>query len=159
MKFDFLTARTQPRGLGHSATLDSIENAELLTKAVLSVEGMMCVACVNTVTNSLLEFDGVKRCEVSLKDQTAVVWYESQNVEETQLCDHIGDVGFVGGVLKVELPGAVNCHFHYQIRNQFEFELPFLCFKGVDGVGADEGYAGGGVGVEFAVGRFLRGLR
>lgn len=54
-------------------------------KKILTIEGMKCNGCADTVLKQLSSIDGVKKATVSLEDKSAVI--ESQN-EVSDLAIH-----------------------------------------------------------------------
>lgn len=61
---------------------------------VLKVEGMSCSHCENAVKGALNELNGVSDVEVSLKDKTVTVKYDSDLVSEESLKEAIEDAGY-----------------------------------------------------------------
>jgi Cu+-exporting ATPase len=71
------------------------------TALSLSVGGMTCVACSNTLTRLLAEMDGVNDVVVDLIGHSARVVVESQKLTPTVI-EAIEDAGFDAEVVKVE---------------------------------------------------------
>ncbi|KAI5640079.1 heavy-metal-associated domain-containing protein [Phthorimaea operculella] len=67
---------------------------------LLSVEGMTCQSCVNTIEGALRELDGVILCSVSLADKQAKV--VAKNIPPTKIADTIYELGFDVKVLLVD---------------------------------------------------------
>lgn len=61
---------------------------------VFNVEGMSCGHCEKAVTNAINELNGVSNTEVSLKDKTVTVKYDSDLVSEGSLIEAIEDAGY-----------------------------------------------------------------
>ena len=60
----------------------------------LTVQGMMCDACVGHVTKALLGLPGVQTAAVSLAASQAVVTYDPAQVKLTQMQEAIADEGY-----------------------------------------------------------------
>lgn len=61
-------------------------------KTTLKIEGMMCEGCVKSVTESLQKVDKVKKVDVSLKANKAVV--EHDGASDDELIAAVVDAGF-----------------------------------------------------------------
>jgi copper ion binding protein len=68
--------------------------AEMIETIVLNVSGMSCGACVRHVTRALEGMHGVSHVDVRLKDQRAVVEYDSSQVDVHALRAAIRDAGY-----------------------------------------------------------------
>lgn len=60
----------------------------------MSVEGMVCDACVGHVTKALQGLDGVQSAQVSLQDKRAFVTYDPAKVQAAQMTDAVADEGY-----------------------------------------------------------------
>jgi Cu+-exporting ATPase len=61
----------------------------------LSVSGMTCESCVNTVEKALKKVNGVENVKVALKEKTATVTLASNSkTTAVQLIKTVGDAGF-----------------------------------------------------------------
>ena len=67
-------------------------------KITLKVEGMSCEHCVNTVTKTLNELDGVKKAKVNLKRGQAAVTYDSDIVMVDELISAVEEAGYNASV-------------------------------------------------------------
>ncbi len=63
-------------------------------KATVKVYGMSCQMCANGVAASLKNLKGVKSADVSVKDAQAMVVYDDQQVNLTQIKKQIEKSGF-----------------------------------------------------------------
>lgn len=61
---------------------------------VLNVEGMSCSHCEKAIKEAVSELNGVSDVEVSLKDKTVTVKYDSDLVSEGSLKEAIEDAGY-----------------------------------------------------------------
>ncbi len=61
---------------------------------VFNVEGMSCGHCEKAVKSAINELNGVSNTEVSLKDKTVTVSYDSDLVSEGSLKEAIEDAGY-----------------------------------------------------------------
>lgn len=62
-------------------------------KKVISIEGMSCNHCVKHITNALKEVEGIKKVEVSLKGQKAIVDV-LDFVPDSVLIETVEDAGY-----------------------------------------------------------------
>ena len=60
----------------------------------LDVQNMSCAMCPITVRKSLTRLDGVSKAEVSYKDKTATVMYNSQKITVDQLTRATTNAGY-----------------------------------------------------------------
>jgi len=96
-------------GLGFDASLLSIEaespiepeQVATFTRVTLSIQGMSCSACSDTLQRVLNEADGVTKADVNLLANKAVVMCKS-NVDPKQLCDLVDEFGFDAALVSVE---------------------------------------------------------
>ncbi len=63
-------------------------------KVEIKVDGMTCNGCVNKVKTTLEKADGVKKAEVSLTENSAVVLYDDSKTDEASLKKTINSTGF-----------------------------------------------------------------
>ena len=64
------------------------------TRTVLKIGGMNCAGCVNVIQSHLLDTDGVKKCEVNLGAEKAVLEYDSQVTDIERLEQAVKDAGY-----------------------------------------------------------------
>lgn len=62
--------------------------------ATLSITGMVCMSCVNSIESVMSKHDGVVNIKVSLEDEQAVIEYNNENTSVKELCLAIEDMGF-----------------------------------------------------------------
>ena len=65
-----------------------------MNEIILSVTGMTCGGCVNSVQKVLAALPGVQRVEVTLAPGQARVVYDAARVERTVLVQAVVDAGF-----------------------------------------------------------------
>lgn len=66
----------------------------------LSIDGMTCAACIQTIGNALLELDGVKSVSVSLPLARATVVFDADVLSSVEIGDAIREAGYgvkIGG--------------------------------------------------------------
>jgi len=79
-------------------------------KAELKISGMTCASCVTTIEKSLLNLKGVKKAQVNLGKETAVVEYDSSKIKLTEIEKAIKDSGYEVINEKVTLKiGGMTC--------------------------------------------------
>jgi copper chaperone len=64
------------------------------TLATLSVEGMICVNCVNRVTSTLQGVKGVDAVSVDLEDGKASISYDQKTVAPAKLVETVSKLGY-----------------------------------------------------------------
>lgn len=64
------------------------------TLATLSVDGMICVNCVNKVTATLKGLKGVDAVSVDLNDGKASIAYDKKAVEPAKLVEIVSKLGY-----------------------------------------------------------------
>ena len=65
-----------------------------MEKAIIKVEGMSCVHCVNAVTNAVKALDGVDEVTVDLAAKTAEVVYDADRAALEQIKGAIEEEGY-----------------------------------------------------------------
>lgn len=65
-----------------------------MEKTKLKIEGMSCQHCVKTVTDALVELEGVQRAKVNLRKGEAVVRFDKLRITPTNLKAAIIEAGF-----------------------------------------------------------------
>ena len=78
--------------MGFDAYLPDTTNTE--DTVTIDIEGMTCMSCVNTITETMSSEPGVKSIVVSLQDNNAVVVYDGTLTSVAALCERIEDMGF-----------------------------------------------------------------
>ena len=68
--------------------------AEALQTAIISVEGMVCDACAQSINEALLKIEGVQSCEASFARKNATVVYAKGQVQPTKLAAAIQELGY-----------------------------------------------------------------
>lgn len=75
-----------------------------MTEVVLTITGMTCGGCVNSVTRVLQSTPGVKQATVSLVPSEARVSYDASAISPEQLANAVADAGFT--VTATRFPGT-----------------------------------------------------
>lgn len=65
-----------------------------MNTVTLSVEGMSCNHCVNSIKNSVGTLNGVTKVEVDLEGKKVNVEYDSEKVEIATIKETIEDQGY-----------------------------------------------------------------
>ncbi|MEC9488897.1 MAG: copper ion binding protein [Halanaerobium sp.] len=66
-----------------------------MVTAVFEVDGMSCEHCVMTITDALMELEGVEDVDVELDSEEEVtVTYDDEEVDEEDLVEAIEDAGY-----------------------------------------------------------------
>ncbi|XP_050358416.1 copper-transporting ATPase 1 isoform X4 [Nymphalis io] len=84
-----------PREIPTDLLIDmTSSNPPSVSSVLISVIGMTCQSCVNTIEGSLTEMPGVVHTTVSLSDNTALVKYTPASITPKQIADAIYSLGF-----------------------------------------------------------------
>ena len=65
-----------------------------MEKTKLKIGGMSCQHCVKTVTDALVELEGVQRAKVNLRKGEAVVRFNELRITLAHLRDAVTEAGF-----------------------------------------------------------------
>ena len=65
-----------------------------LVRTVLTVQGMVCTSCVDTIEGNIGEMAGVNEIRVSLHEKTARITYNPKVTSPEKLCEAIEELGF-----------------------------------------------------------------
>lgn len=76
-----------------------ILNSKSLKLTRISVDGMKCQSCVKNIEGNIGKVDGVNKITVDLEEKLATVEYQSDLLNENEIAEMIGDMGFTTQVL------------------------------------------------------------
>ncbi|EMF0395116.1 copper chaperone CopZ [Enterococcus sp. AZ078] len=68
-------------------------------KQEFSVKGMSCNHCVARIEEAVGRISGVKKVKVQLKKEKAVVKFDETNVQATEICQAINELGYQAEVI------------------------------------------------------------
>lgn len=68
-------------------------------KQEFSVKGMTCNHCVARIEEAVGRISGVKKVKVQLKKEKAVVKFDEANVQATEICQAINELGYQAEVI------------------------------------------------------------
>ena len=68
-------------------------------KPEFSVKGMSCNHCVARIEEAVGRISGVKKVKVQLKKEKAVVKFDEANVQATEICQAINELGYQAEVI------------------------------------------------------------
>ena len=68
-------------------------------KQEFSVKGMSCNHCVARIEEAVGRISGVKKVKVQLKKEKAVVKFDEENVQATEICQAINELGYQAEVI------------------------------------------------------------
>lgn len=77
------------------------ESQEQFSNCVISIEGMTCMSCVNSITESLSAKNGVEKIFVSLETHQGSVVYDPRLLSPQEIADAIEDMGFGAAVKEI----------------------------------------------------------
>ena len=66
----------------------------LMTEAILTITGMTCDGCVNSVTRVLQAVPGVRQATVTLVPSQAVVSYDAARTDPEKFARAVAEAGF-----------------------------------------------------------------
>lgn len=64
----------------------------------ISITGMTCASCVNSIEEYVSGKDGISKCQVSLAMETAVVEFDESKLKPQKIVEMVDDLGFEGKV-------------------------------------------------------------
>ncbi|KAE8418822.1 E1-E2 ATPase-domain-containing protein [Aspergillus pseudocaelatus] len=76
--------------------------------ARISIEGMSCASCVNTVTNEVEQLDFIVDITVNLLSNSATVLYNGPQSNIEKVIEHIEDIGFEASLDEVQQVGVTS---------------------------------------------------
>ncbi|EOZ5809233.1 copper chaperone CopZ [Enterococcus hirae] len=68
-------------------------------KQEFSVKGMSCNHCVARIEEAVGRISGVKKVKVQLKKEKAVMKFDEANVQATEICQAINELGYQAEVI------------------------------------------------------------
>ncbi|OJI99951.1 hypothetical protein ASPVEDRAFT_26713 [Aspergillus versicolor CBS 583.65] len=88
--------RPQDLETGGESVLSLEHSAEQVGKfhARISIEGMSCASCSNSITNEIRQLDFVNEITVTLLSNSATVVYQGPRSKVDEIVEHIEDIGF-----------------------------------------------------------------
>ncbi|MEM3065116.1 MAG: heavy metal translocating P-type ATPase [Candidatus Nitrosotenuis sp.] len=63
-------------------------------RTAIKIGGMHCAGCVNSIQNYVMDLPGVKKCEVNLAAEKAVLEFDPSSINLNKIEDAIQDVGY-----------------------------------------------------------------
>ncbi|TBR08532.1 MAG: copper-translocating P-type ATPase [Candidatus Nitrosotenuis sp.] len=63
-------------------------------RTAIKIGGMHCAGCVNSIQNYIMDLPGVKKCEVNLAAEKAVLEFDPSSIDLSKIEDAIQDVGY-----------------------------------------------------------------
>lgn len=83
--------------------------ASLEEKCVITVEGMTCQSCVQTIESNIVKVNGVKDIKVNLDKKEAIVCIDKlSDTTPNLVAEHITDMGFEATVLSSPTSSGVS---------------------------------------------------
>ncbi|KZF19715.1 heavy metal translocatin [Xylona heveae TC161] len=86
-----------------SASSESVKHHPAVSVAILSIEGMTCSSCTNTVSAGIKEFPWVKSVDVNLLTNSASVTFEGPREHVEELSEKVNGLGYECTVQDVKL--------------------------------------------------------
>ena len=84
----------------NSDTAKAEINTGALKSITIQVNGMTCEGCQNTVETAILSLNGVEKVEASFSDLTAIVSFDTTQVDYLAIKEKINKVGYEAAGLK-----------------------------------------------------------
>lgn len=95
----------QIEDIGYEASLDEISAKSLSPPeefdARISITGMTCASCVNTITNEIQQLECVKSVTVNLLTNSATIVYSGPKSNIDKVIDQIEDIGYEASIDEV----------------------------------------------------------
>ncbi|VDL65067.1 unnamed protein product [Nippostrongylus brasiliensis] len=88
----FSSARSGPSS--SQASSEPMKNNDKRTIATISINGMTCHSCVNSIQDQVRSMPGIHSCKVSLENAEGVVEYDPAIWTGTSVAESIDDMGF-----------------------------------------------------------------
>ena len=103
-----------------------MDHSPLITTKTLdiSITGMSCSSCVNSIENALQNLPGVTSSTVSLLNSTATITFNQNQVSESEILTCINDIGFEASVKTSSQPASETPP---KSRNALLFPVSFTC--------------------------------
>lgn len=79
---------------GFDCQLKTAESPKTVVTTKLSIIGMVCMSCVQTIEGVLKEYTGVESIKVTLETETADVTFQPSLISEADIISQIEDMGF-----------------------------------------------------------------
>jgi copper ion binding protein len=76
-----------------------INNVDYIS-GVISIKGMSCMSCVANVKKTLSDLDGVSQVKVSLKNKSATIQYNPNNISLDKIIQSINEIGYPAETIK-----------------------------------------------------------
>ncbi|UJG40432.1 MAG: heavy metal translocating P-type ATPase [Candidatus Heimdallarchaeum aukensis] len=106
---------------GYKASLPSKEE----NKVSLSIEGMTCSSCVNTIEKNLSKLEGIRDVKVVLANNSAVLAVDPEKIDFDRVLSTVKDLGYKAKIMKESeqaLSYSKNKHL-IDMRNRFWISL------------------------------------
>ncbi|KAL6726608.1 hypothetical protein Aduo_008563 [Ancylostoma duodenale] len=81
---------------------ESLQPSTARRKAVISIKGMVCHACVNNIQDTVSQRPGVHSVVVSLEKEEGVFIFDPSVLSDDQVVDAVDDMGFEAKLIKSE---------------------------------------------------------
>lgn len=95
------TGSVSSSSVSEAASSEPVEGSARF-RARISIGGMSCASCTNTITNELNQLDFVEDVVVNLLTNSATVVYNGPQTNSGKLVDQIEDIGFEAALDEVE---------------------------------------------------------
>lgn len=99
-------------GTGVSVPTDSCANAQQMsnsndytTTCYVTIQGMTCASCVDSIQRNLAKVDGIHSVLVSLLGQRAEIKYNPEKILPSQIVTLVNNLGFEGELLEAAARG------------------------------------------------------
>uniref|UniRef100_A0A8C8SGL3 Copper-transporting ATPase 2 n=1 Tax=Pelusios castaneus TaxID=367368 RepID=A0A8C8SGL3_9SAUR len=86
----------------HAPSGDQLKG--MTSTATLSIDGMTCRSCVQSIESTVSQRKGVQHVSVSLAEKTGTIHYDSAITNSEELRDAIADMGFDASILSGTIP-------------------------------------------------------
>ncbi|MEW6044822.1 MAG: heavy metal translocating P-type ATPase [Thermoproteota archaeon] len=111
-----------------------MDSEQVQTKrTAIKIGGMHCAGCVNSIQNYVMDLPGVKKCEVNLAAEKAVLEFDPSSIDLNKIEDAIQDVGYkvIYEKLTLKLSGITDLSDATNLENKLR-ELEGIRFASVN---------------------------
>ncbi|NXE46868.1 ATP7B ATPase, partial [Casuarius casuarius] len=123
--------------MGYEESFETVPSSSSQTHTVaVSVQGMTCQSCVQSIEGQISKVKGVVSIKVSLEQNNAVIQYVHSEISPEQICQEIQDMGFDANVAEetsAPVSISVPCSREAVIKLRVEGMTCQSCVSSIEG--------------------------
>ncbi|XP_025964285.2 copper-transporting ATPase 2 isoform X3 [Dromaius novaehollandiae] len=123
--------------MGYEESFETVPSSSSQTHTVaVSVQGMTCQSCVQSIEGQISKVKGVVSIKVSLEQNNAVIQYVQSEISPEQICQEIQDMGFDANVAEetsAPVSVSVPCSREAVIKLRVEGMTCQSCVSSIEG--------------------------